>query len=351
MSVAPINTICEEKRMTVVIMRNYTSSPKRRLASAFTLVELLVVIAIIGILIALLLPAIQAARESARHMECTNHLKQIGLAVQNHVQEQKCFPSGGWGFKWVGDANLGYRGRQPGGFFYNILPFMEFKSVHEISKNTQTPGGMAAAKTAQSMPMATFNCPTRRAPPLNPAVANVGGALTLVNCASFGPGDVLYHSDYKANAGSVPAYWHEGPPDWPSGLSGSFFGSNNDAINAYKNSNGIAYQRSSIRIVDIVNGTAHTYLGGEKFMNPDRYHDGLDYSDDQPFLGADDFDIYGWTDQPPQRDRRGVAWNVSSPFGSAHPYSFNMVMCDGSVNSVGNDIDSAVFKGTGRRKN
>src|SRR4051812_22680085 len=86
----------------------------------FTLVELLVVIAIIGILVALLLPAVQAAREAARRSECENHLKQLSLGCLLHKDTQKFLPSVGWGYAWVGDPDLGFGKTQPGGWHFNI---------------------------------------------------------------------------------------------------------------------------------------------------------------------------------------------------------------------------------------
>src|SRR5688572_26083147 len=126
---------------------------------AFTLVELLVVIAIIGILVALLLPAVQAAREASRRTQCKNNLKQIGLAVVNHENQQRFFPHGGWGFQCMGLPNRGFGPTQPGGWVYNILPYLEEQSLHKFGTPEPT---KAQLKQVAMTPVGVMNCPSRR---------------------------------------------------------------------------------------------------------------------------------------------------------------------------------------------
>src|SRR5882757_8383492 len=112
------------------------ASSLRRRARGFTLVELLVVIAIIGILVALLLPAIQAAREAARRSQCTNQLRQLAVSFHNHHDTYKFFPSGGWGWAWVGFPEQGYGKNQSGGWMYSVLPYMEEGNLHDYGRGT-----------------------------------------------------------------------------------------------------------------------------------------------------------------------------------------------------------------------
>src|SRR3954449_12171326 len=121
----------------------------------FTLVELLVVIAIIGVLVALLLPAVQAARESARRMQCQNNLKQVGLALLNYESSHKFFPSG-----YLSDIDANGNDTGPGwGWAALIIPQMEESGLYTII-HQNLPIEDAANKGARMTSIANYLCPT-----------------------------------------------------------------------------------------------------------------------------------------------------------------------------------------------
>jgi hypothetical protein len=93
---------------------------------------LLVVISIIGVVVGLLLPAVQAAREAARRMQCQSHLKQLGLAALNFDSAHRRFPSGGWGYQWQGFADVSSLAGQPGSWTFSLLPFVEQDSLYHL---------------------------------------------------------------------------------------------------------------------------------------------------------------------------------------------------------------------------
>ena len=128
-----------------------------QIVKGFTLVELLVVIAIIGILVALLLPAIQAAREAARRSQCQNNLKQLALGCLQHHDTFGMLPSGGWSWHWTGDPDMGFGREQPGSWLYHILPFIEEDDLHAAGRRRQ-PGQRS---TTQQRPVQGSAMPRR----------------------------------------------------------------------------------------------------------------------------------------------------------------------------------------------
>jgi prepilin-type N-terminal cleavage/methylation domain-containing protein/prepilin-type processing-associated H-X9-DG protein len=287
--------------------------------SGFTLVELLVVITIIGILIALLLPAVQAAREAARKMECSNHLKQIGLACLNHENAHGFLPTGGLDALHVGDPTLGFDERQPGGWLYNILPYMEMAALHDLGAD----GNQAGMVECVSTPLTAYHCPSRRA-----AIAYPSWATTIGYPFANLPTQptVCGRNDYAGAGGDYPA-------------SGS------------DDSGGIFYVHSKTTMASITDGSSNTYLAGEKYLTPDSYADGHDPSDDQSWDQGWDADTVRWTTSSavywPWQDQAGFQRSFS--FGSVHSSGFNMAFCDGSTQSLSYSIDPEVHHRLGTR--
>ncbi len=321
----------------------------------FTLVELLVVITIIGILIALLLPAVQAAREAARRMQCTNNLKQLALGCLTHENATGRFPTGGWGYGWTGDADRGTDWRQPGGWLYNVLPYIEQQALHDMGAGLPDPDPTKRAANLRRLqtPLAAFHCPTRRSPVLYPHDNIVGGTITNVSSQPSTQPLTMARSDYAANGGdSYTTAWpsDSGPSkitDVESSSGQMTAGAQAGFAGIAKSSTGVVYFGSLTRMADLVDGTSNTYLVGEKNIDVDYYATGQDLGDNEAALCGDNADVSRWTYSPPLPDTNAVLFIF---FGSAHANGVNMAFCDGSVQQISYSIDPEVHMNLGNRK-
>ena len=363
-------------------------------ASGFTLVELLVVIAIIGVLVALLLPAVQAAREAARRIQCANNLKQLGLGALNHESTYGFFPTGGWSFNWGPDPNRGYGEDQPAGWMYGMLPFIELGNLRELGTGTTigTPDHQQAMTLLLQTPVAAYRCPSRSAPALPLSIWNA----TVMNLGTWVrplvSSDGVVRGDYAASSGDTHfeftdgGEWFDSISQRPSGndytqvdeaVSGKFANlpTNNCGGRPTRTDqspracqSGVIFVRSETGIKSITDGTSNTYLIGEKHMNPDEYPgDGTSTTSPALSLATNQsaYCGYEWDNQrrawnplletesaqeesQPQPDTQGN--DNPDIFGSAHPGAFHMLFCDGSVRSIQYDVDPFVHSYSANRQ-
>jgi prepilin-type N-terminal cleavage/methylation domain-containing protein/prepilin-type processing-associated H-X9-DG protein len=363
----------------------------------FTLVELLVVIAIIGVLVALLLPAVQAAREAARRTTCSNQLRQMGIGLQNHVSAFGVFPTGGatpnpqLADYQSGTASSPGKPNGPNtqglGAFYQLLPFLEQNAVKGIVSQTQLqaaaiplyncpsrrgvtkPGGDTGASLidyATAQP-ATFPCSIDYDPlalwPFNPAV-RVAYARDMFWCGANGHtwtdvsptgsvpnggnyGGVIVRTPYRLDNCAVPANCAHATASTPA---------RGEKVPGYP---------TAVKPAQITDGTSNTMVISEKVVRTDLYEGGT-VSDDRGWADGWDPDTIRLTGVPPISDgdtevcrnpNRQIEFACIGDggfmpvlfFGSAHPSGVNTVFADGSVHQVAFDVDHVVFNALGTR--
>lgn len=338
---------------------------RRAAFRGFTLVELLVVIAIIGILVALLLPAIQAAREAARRIQCSNNLKNIGLAFLNYGDVYKRLPPA---------TPLDYEAvfkkggiNQPGGtWVVRIWPFIEEQALYDQFDHTQPSNHVNNAKViGVSLPWAICPSDSEKLSPNGvdpPGMHNDGiynprdsEVMSLWYPASLGPTHMdspcFFCSDKTlpnpccqgANFGSQKAL--AGDPTTPVGRIPSFAG---------------LFGRSprSIKLTEIIDGTTHVIMAGETIPRHCRYicahcpnfplsptnvplNTFLKFPDSVTITGASTIND---TDNP-----EAGGYSQSSGYKSYHPGGAHLLMADGRVPFVSESIDFNVYYILGAR--
>jgi len=326
---------------------------KRGERGAFTLVELLVVIAIIGILVALLLPAIQAAREAARRSQCVNNMKQIGLAVQNYASARKYLPP-----MRVADHQQTW--------LVLILPYLEEQGVSDLWDSKI---GCFYKQTVQfrTSIINAYLCPSMGHDSKIINVQPDNNSHNHPRNDPLDPGQVGYRgsiSDYRAVAGSTCFVTKEGTTyHWTNTGAHSdapFDGSNSHVVDGAIPqcwSKGIVYTTTPTNygvlhytpitsFKSITDGTSKTLLGGEVSRASGETAQAFNGDKDAGvFIG----EIHQFCERctlPPPPPGASAAEKLQSGddgFGSAHNGVVNFVMCDGSVHGLSKTIDPKVL--------
>lgn len=324
----------------------------------FTLVELLVVIAIIGILVALLLPAVQAAREAARRMQCSNNLKQYGLGLQNYHDTYKVFPTGSYNWAW---PNIGWQ--------VQILPFMEQGALYDqlsfnaavVSNpyNTNIPSPTNPGRLAREISVPYARCPSDTSQPAplwngwaqTSYTGSLGSQRTPSGsgCQPFlNPNSPAFH--YEASGGQAD----HGNDTTGSQISGMF-----------------GRLGPTISIASCLDGTSNVISVGETMAECHDHAAGggwWQYNGMGNAHASTSVPINvmvtcpnnkKWNYALPAGSACGTPtnpvsnannWNISWGFRSRHPGGAMFVFVDGSVHFIGENVDYITYQALGGRR-
>ncbi|PQO28737.1 DUF1559 domain-containing protein [Blastopirellula marina] len=314
-------------------------APRRH---AFTLVELLVVIAIIGVLIALLLPAVQQAREAARRIQCTNNQKQIGLAIHNYHDTFGKLP-----YNAVPQSTSGARQRGPS-WLVRLLPFVEQNAAYDqfvfTGDWTMQDGPSPNSVVLGQLRVPGFNCPSSPLPETEKQDTNSNGAvyLQLVN--------------YVGITGSY----------WQGGTTNVVSASPQDVTYGYSVYNGmiepVSTKSKAISLASVVDGTSNTMMVSEQ---SDYFYDASGNKVDRRSSGhaghswANGGGAGTWTANVTTiryaiategGDGNGADYHVNIPLVSAHPGGVLITQGDASVRFLAETVNFAILTGLADRQ-
>jgi prepilin-type N-terminal cleavage/methylation domain-containing protein/prepilin-type processing-associated H-X9-DG protein len=297
-------------------------APRRR--PGFTLIELLVVIAIIAVLIALLLPAVQAAREAARRAQCTNNLKQLGLAVQNYVSANNVLPAD----SYSGLQNWQYKYPNFSVFVF-LTPYLEQQPTYNATNfnlSNYEPDNITIAGIAISALM----CPSD---PWQPTLISTATpfASFVEHVKALPAGNWMQQfTSYGACQGTFPGTWQQ---SYGTGELAQY--------------NGVIFNDSAISLAAITDGTSNTFLFGERAQTLFRIWDPTYQNSDGSWNSHHWFDTMVATYFPPNvatsSSVPAFTGGIPSDATSMHPGGVNYGFCDGSVKFIKNSISSWQF--------
>lgn len=309
--------------------------------NAFTLIELLVTISIIGILVALLLPAVQAARESARRAQCQNHLKQIGLGIANYVDTHRFYPAGRlktMDVRFMDYPDIWCSGAMDRSYLVAILPFLEQKALFDSMNHGLSVFGPEHS-TARTTAVSIYACPSDPKAGI-PRTAWLKRRTPNFSLLDDAPSIAVF-SSYAGCMGSllVPAQPH---PNFDCKIDPGDIAMSNGCIGDLPN----------VTLASVTDGLSHTMIVADKSVTiasgirENVYPDMSEYY--CPWFIGEIGDTLYTTNYAPNEFKRAKstdrrAWVASA--SSLHPGGLNILMGDGSVRFVKETVQSIVDSG------
>lgn len=317
-----------------------STSASRKRVRGFTLVELLVVIAIIGVLVGMLLPAVQNVREAARRTQCLNRLRQIGLATMMFHDANQAFPPARLYPKKYAASPMNEGDDQPT-WLVRILPHLEKQAFYD--QWDLSGSYMDHAEETVSHAVSSFVCPSRRSIDNAQAASERKEVLVTAPCGCGGWVEIEVvggaTGDFAGNHGDLSAGSTGAASDY-------YYGGNGNGViissQAKRNGDASLTWVDRVRYSSIADGSSNTALAGELHVSPENLNK-IPFNG--PIYNGKDLAAFTRIGGPgvPIRSGADTATNSVLGFGSWHPGTCNFVYADGSTRSINNQVDTVTL--------